>query len=700
MIIKNQGFSTDLLSRWILIYLVIASFAKTGAQTLAKDSLNVDSLFIKIADAAPKKQADVYTNLAIIRTFSPEEGLPFTEKVIQLAKTSGNQDILYHALSSKVRFLIKLQKTDSAYSAIKTAMLLAEKSDLKKLTETELLLGQIQYYLNHKDSAAINLQSGMDKMQQINDSAWAGNILFEMGYFYLKSQQYEEAIRAYNKALAIFPSTWSDENFISCYNNLGICYSRLNDFESGLKATLLALDYVDPSSVQAAKMYTTIGIIYGNLRITEKSIEYFLKARDIFEQSHDTIRLITLYTNIGGSFTQSNEPIKALESFRTALKLVDVSGNDSQKLAILVNMASLYNDINKPDSALILLNKAEISPYLRNNKRTISYIYKGKATAYQLKGNTDQAIEHFNKTVALATETHDDLLRQSAYDRLSQVYTDKKDYQKAFQYFKDAVAIRDSIESNEHKAAVEEIITKYEVDLKDKENRILQQDLTIKQQEIRRQKTTNLIVILLAAILLVSLVVTVYIIRLRNQDLFKSREVNKANAKIFEQEIKIREQETQIAEEKAMALDAELNFEKERAKKTTADILKNSEIAARLLNEISQIKPYCNNKEGQDMINSTLADFSGLTAENNWNNFYTDFSTLNKDFFRNLAALDAELSETEKRLAAFIKMGLNTKDIAPITFQSVNTINVTKTRLKNKLNLSTIEELQQFLQQL
>lgn len=699
MTIKNQGFSIDLLSLWILMFLVIASFAKTAAQTLAKDSLLVDSLFKHIADAAPKKQADVFTNLAIIRTFSPELGLPFTEKVIQLAKTSDNQDLLYHALCSKVRFLIKLQKTDSAYSAIKTARMLAEKSDLKKQTETELLLGQIQYYLNRKDSAAINLQNGMDKMQQINDSAWAGNIFFDMGYFYLKSQQYEEAIKTYNKALAILPSNWPDDSYIRCYNNLGICYSRLNDFEASLNALLLALNFADPSSEQAAKIYTTIGIIYGNLKISEKSIEYFLKARDIFEQIHDTIPLIGLYTNIGSSFTQSNEPMKALEIFRTALKLVDVSGNDSQKLAILVNMASLYNDINKPDSALILLNQAEICPYLRNNKRTISYIFRGKATAYQLKGDTDKAIEYFNKTVAIATEMHDDLLRQSAYDRLSQVYTDKKDYQKAFQYFKDAVAIRDSIESNEHKAAVEEIITKYEVDLKDKENQILQQNLTIKQQKIDRQKATNIIVTLLAAILLVSLLITVYIIRLRNMALFKSNEVNKANANIFEQEIKIREQETQIVEERAMMLDAELNFEKERAKKTTADILKNSEIAARLLNEISQIKPYCNNKEGQDMINSTLADFSGLTADNNWNNFYTDFSTLHKDFFRSLAALDAELSETEKRLAAFIKMGLHTKDIAPITFQSVNTINVTKTRLKNKLNLSTIEELQQFLQQ-
>ena len=46
-----------------------------------------------------------------------------------------------------------------------------------------------------------------------------------------------------------------------------------------------------------------------------------------------------------------------------------------------------------------------------------------------------------------------------------------------------------------------------------------------------------------------------------------------------------------------------------------------------------------------------------------------------------------DLTQNERKLCAFISMNLNTQEISSITLQSVNSINVAKTRLRKKYRL-------------
>ena len=56
------------------------------------------------------------------------------------------------------------------------------------------------------------------------------------------------------------------------------------------------------------------------------------------------------------------------------------------------------------------------------------------------------------------------------------------------------------------------------------------------------------------------------------------------------------------------------------------------------------------------------------------------------------------LSKTEREICVFVRMNLSTKEIANIRNSSINTINVTKTRLRKKLGLNKSVELGSFLQ--
>jgi DNA-binding CsgD family transcriptional regulator len=60
-----------------------------------------------------------------------------------------------------------------------------------------------------------------------------------------------------------------------------------------------------------------------------------------------------------------------------------------------------------------------------------------------------------------------------------------------------------------------------------------------------------------------------------------------------------------------------------------------------------------------------------------------------------------DLTPNEKKICAFLRLNMSTKDIAAITHQSVHSLNVARTRLRKKLGIDgTDENLVNFLNRL
>jgi tetratricopeptide (TPR) repeat protein len=77
-----------------------------------------------------------------------------------------------------------------------------------------------------------------------------------------------------------------------------------------------------------------------------------------------------------------------------------------------------------------------------------------------------------------------------------------------------------------------------------------------------------------------------------------------------------------------------------------------------------------------------------LSSEDiSWKDFELRFLRVHQDFYERLHAINPKLTNNERRLCAFLKLGFNTKEIATITGQSQRSIVVSRHRLRQKLGL-------------
>lgn len=105
-------------------------------------------------------------------------------------------------------------------------------------------------------------------------------------------------------------------------------------------------------------------------------------------------------------------------------------------------------------------------------------------------------------------------------------------------------------------------------------------------------------------------------------------------------------------------------------------------------------------KENQKIIDEIIRDLQSSTDDDVWTEFEVRFQQVHNDFYTKLNERFPNLSANEKRLSAFLRLNMSTKEISAITYQSPNSITVARSRLRKKLGLDTDENLISFLETL
>lgn len=94
----------------------------------------------------------------------------------------------------------------------------------------------------------------------------------------------------------------------------------------------------------------------------------------------------------------------------------------------------------------------------------------------------------------------------------------------------------------------------------------------------------------------------------------------------------------------------------------------------------------------QDKIAKILDGLTSDQSESALSEFELRFSNVYVGFFEKLLNEYPALSQNERRLCAFLKLSMTTKEIAAITGQSIRAIEIARTRLRKKIKLTNSEK--------
>ncbi len=105
-------------------------------------------------------------------------------------------------------------------------------------------------------------------------------------------------------------------------------------------------------------------------------------------------------------------------------------------------------------------------------------------------------------------------------------------------------------------------------------------------------------------------------------------------------------------------------------------------------------------KEKNMEIKLVINELMNHTNDDLWKQMELTFGQIHQSFYVKIYKLFPNLTRNEKRLCAFLKMNLSTKDISSITHQTIRSIEVARARLRIKMKLKRSDSLTKFFSQI
>jgi DNA-binding response OmpR family regulator/DNA-binding CsgD family transcriptional regulator len=131
----------------------------------------------------------------------------------------------------------------------------------------------------------------------------------------------------------------------------------------------------------------------------------------------------------------------------------------------------------------------------------------------------------------------------------------------------------------------------------------------------------------------------------------------------------------------------------------TLYLLKNREFISELSKKIYLLKDYIKSSKTQseDLLNDIIKVIDSKSSDDSLERFNIAFYSVHEYFNKNLTAKFPNLTNNDLKLCAFLRLGMSTKDIASILYQTNDSVKVSRSRLRKKLSLDQCQNLQVFL---
>ncbi|HTB07065.1 MAG TPA: tetratricopeptide repeat protein [Bacteroidia bacterium] len=311
-----------------------------------------------------------------------------------------------------------------------------------------------------------------------------------IGAIYDDQGNYPQALAYDNKALKLKQALNDKKGIADAYNNIGIVYEEQSNYPIALeyffKGRTLYMELGLKSGLALA--YTNIGIIYMDQDNNDSALAYFSKNLELEIELKYKPGIEGCYNNFGIIYQAKKLYITALDYFLKSLDLRKEENNEDKIAWSYNHIGSIYSDIAMGpdstrkrfaakywpnvainnvqaellDSALILYQEAYKITVAVGDQDAIRYSLQNIGTAYLIKGDYKEALTYLYKAGAVAKELNSRKNYYLILEDISKCFEHLGRTDSALVYYKNAMAMKDSVFNEEQQKAMGREEVKYE----------------------------------------------------------------------------------------------------------------------------------------------------------------------------------------------------------------------------------------------
>lgn len=183
----------------------------------------------------------------------------------------------------------------------------------------------------------------------------------------------------------------------------------------------------------------------------------------------------------------------------------------------------------------------------------------------------------------------------------------------------------------------------------------------------------------------------------------KKEKEQQLKAQQTEYEMEKARREKELAMLKSEQLEVELKHKSSELADSTMNLIRKNDMLQELDENMNDLSESVRREDAKAAISKKISDIrrsikNNMAEDENWDRFEQNFNLVYDNFMQKLTAAFPDLKDNDKKLCAYLRMGLSSKEMASLLNTTVRSIETARYRLRKKLNMESGENLTDFIQ--
>ena len=554
------------------------------------------------------------------------------------AKLSDSERVsVLRALSeewSRLNIDSSLYYAQRAYRAAVTVLPAGEKADAC------FTLAYAYVTANDLDSAGMFYHEAAAHYEQAGNTLEQTRCIMLLGNIALAKGEYFDALQQYEACLPVAREENLDELLPHLNNNIGVIFLELGDYDDALPYLETAAEMFERMGDEYNAAYTSsnIAYIYYQKGQDEDALDRYLSIVPRHLKEQRWTDLASVYNQISSIHLSSDNLLQAKEYNRQAISIIENNPANFRGPSSLVE----------------------------------SKIYLTSAQVAYRDGNTNASKKYARRSLSLALPNSFKAYILQNASLLGSIYFEEEQHDSAAYYMSLYIDKADVLEDGQEIAEVTKLRLQNEF-----ANQLREAEIqNLKRTSQLEQRQTILIASVVVALMLIAVLVLLFI-----------------NQKKKVTESRLRRKNLQLEQKQ---LKREVEYKNKELALNMMYLAEKNELITRIGKEMEALKSDAK-RENRQVIQQVINQLRHNSDEGSWEEFELRFKEVHREFYEALNSTYPGLTPNEKRLCAFLRMNMTTKEISALTHQSTKSINMARFRLRKKMGMEHDQNLISFL---
>ncbi|MDO5974608.1 histidine kinase [Flavivirga jejuensis] len=389
-------------------------------------------------------------------------------------------ETVYYTIQSNERIVVKVESNKEETEYKKKKLLRSNSNQFKSLIDSA------ETYLKEDAKRSLQfIESAFVESNSVKENAEAYEVL---GDIYMFWKQYD---------LAVFNYRISDQNQEAngVKLKLAAAYKQNSNYQESIE-TYNEINKKELSNWELVQLYEGIGDVYFSTKAYQVSIDTYETGLAVAQKHLITPKITDLNSKIAQVYNAKGESQKAEGYFKTSMRLANTENKRravEEKIKVAdfqSNRSNYLDEIQLRKEALVDIKDIENDSVLDNESALTSQkqnYHIGKAFALQKDYNS--AIPYLEKSIEEADSKEDLIVQKDATRRLSEIYRDAGQFDKALIAYQSYVDLVDKLYSKKEQEISQ--AARFSKDIVSKQNRILSLESDRALTESKFQLTTE-----------------------------------------------------------------------------------------------------------------------------------------------------------------------------------------------------------------